>query len=77
MKTDETCGTTLKNLTIFYEDLIAGERAKVKILLNRVIFPGFTFLDVGKALKYEFHFGYMKTRILEKNQTPYSQIPLR
>ena len=51
---------SFKSFTIFHEDVIAVERAKVEILLNRPIFVGFTILDVSKTLMYKFHFDYMK-----------------
>ena len=62
---------SFKNFTIFHEVLIAVERAKLEILLNRPIFLRFTILDTSKTLMYELHFDYMKKSVLERNQNSY------
>ena len=62
---------SFKNFTIFHEDLIAVERAKVEILLNRPIFVGFTILDVSKTLMYKFHIYYMKKVSWTEIKTPF------
>ena len=49
-----------KTFTIFHENLIAVERAKVELVLNKPIFVGFTILDVSKILIYDFLFGFIK-----------------
>ena len=53
---------SFKNFTIFHEVLIALERAKLEILLNRPIFLRLTILDTSKTLMYELHLDYMKKK---------------
>ena len=54
---------SFKNFTVFREVLIAVERAKLEILLNRPIFLRFPIPDTSKTLMYEFHFDYMKKKV--------------
>ena len=50
---------SFKRFTIFHEDLIAIEKAKVELVPNKPIFVEFTILDVSKILMYNFHFGFI------------------
>ena len=45
-----------KTFKIFNERLVAVEMQKVKLLLNRPIYVGFTILDVSKFLMYDFYY---------------------
>ena len=49
-------------MTIFHEDLVAIERLKIKLLLNKPIYIGMTVLDLSKMLMYDFHYRYIKER---------------
>ena len=49
-----------KKTTIFCEDMIAIERAKVESVVNKPVFVGFNILDISKILMYNFHFGFIK-----------------
>ena len=42
---------SFKQFKIFYENLVAVERAKVELTLNRPIYVGFTILNLSKTLK--------------------------
>ena len=43
-----------KQFKISHENLVAVERAKVELTLNRPIFAGFAILDLSKTLMYDF-----------------------
>jgi len=58
---------TFKNCTVFREDLIAIERRKTTIHLNKPIYSGFTILDVSKTLMYDFHYNYIKIKYPGEN----------
>ena len=45
---------------IFHENLVAVERAKVELMLNRPIYVGFAILDLSKTLMYDLHYNYIK-----------------
>ena len=49
-----------KQFKIFRENLVAVERAKVKLTLNWPIYVGFAILDLSKTLMYDFHNNYIK-----------------
>ena len=51
-----------KQFKIFYENLVAVERAKVELTLNRPIYVGFAILDLSKTLMYNFHYNYNKRK---------------
>ena len=51
---------SFKGFKIFHKDLIAAERAKVELLLNRPITIGFSILDISKTPMYRFHYDYIK-----------------
>ena len=53
---------SFKGFKIFHKDLIAVERAKVELLLNRPITIGFSILDISKTLMYRFHYDYIKQK---------------
>ena len=50
-----------KTFKIFNECLVAVEMQKVKLLLNRPIYVGFTILDVSKFLMYNFYYNNLKS----------------
>ena len=51
---------SFKRFTIFHEGLVAVERIKVELLLNRPIYVGFAVLDLRKTLMYDFHYNFIK-----------------
>ena len=53
---------------IFNEDLAAVHMKKVKLLLNRPIYVGFTILDLSKIVMYDFHYNHIKPKYGEKVQ---------
>ena len=53
---------SFKQFKIFHENLVAVERAKVKLTLNRPIYVGFAILDLSKTLMYDFHYNYIKRK---------------
>ncbi|XP_066933395.1 uncharacterized protein [Clytia hemisphaerica] len=57
-----TAQPSFKRCTIFHEDLVAVERIKTTIKLNRPIYTGVAVLDLAKHLMYDFHYGYVKTK---------------
>ena len=48
--------------TNFHEDLVAAERLKVELYLNRPVYTGFCVLDLSKVLMYSFHYDYIKSK---------------
>jgi hypothetical protein len=53
---------TFKSYTIFHEHLVAVERAKTELVLNRPIYVGLCVLDLSKVLMYNFHYDYVKSK---------------
>ena len=53
---------SFKHFKIFHETLVAVERAKVDLMLNRLIYVGFAILDLLKTLIYDFHYNYIKRK---------------
>ena len=53
---------SFKQFKIFHENLVAVERAKVELTLNRPIYVGFAILDLSKMLMYDFHYNYIKRK---------------
>ena len=51
---------SFKQFKIFHENLVAVERAKVELTLNRPIYVGFAILDLSKTLMYDFRYNYIK-----------------
>ena len=51
---------TFKNVTVFRQDLIAVERRKCIVHMNKPIYSGFTILDNSKIVMYKFHYQFMK-----------------
>ena len=49
-----------KSAKIFRDDLVAVERFKTTVTLNKPIYCGFCVLDLSKVLMYSFHYVYMK-----------------
>ena len=57
-----TAEPSFKQFKIFHENLVAVERAKVELTLNRPIYVGFAILDLSKTLMYDFHYNYIKRK---------------
>ena len=53
---------SFKQFKIFHENLVAVERAKVELTLNRPIYVGFAILDLSKMLMYHFHYNCIKRK---------------
>ena len=53
---------TFKSYTIFHEHLVAVERMKSELILDRPIYTGLCVLDLSKVLMYKFHYGYVKVK---------------
>ena len=53
---------SFKQFKIFHENLVAVERAKVELTLNRPTYVGFSILDLSKTLMYDFHYNYIKRK---------------
>jgi hypothetical protein len=51
---------TFKSFTIIHENMVAVERYRANIVLNRPIYVGFTCLDLSKILMYQWHYEKMK-----------------
>ena len=51
---------SFKQFKIFHANLVAMERAKVELTLNRPVYVGIVILDLSKTLMYDFHFNYIK-----------------
>ena len=51
---------SFKQFKIFHANLVAVERAKVELTLNRPVYVGIVILDLSKTLMYDFHFNYIK-----------------
>ncbi|XP_063420723.1 uncharacterized protein LOC134705941 [Mytilus trossulus] len=47
---------------IFNDDLVAVHMLKQRLYLNRLIYVGFTILDLSKTLMYDFHYNYIKDK---------------
>ena len=44
----------------FYENLMACEMGKIKVIMKKPIYLGQAILDLSKIIMYEFHYDYMK-----------------
>ena len=53
---------SFKQFKTFHENLVAVERAKVELTLNRPIYVGFAILDLSKTLMHDFHYNYIKRK---------------
>lgn len=51
---------TFKSFKQFNENLVAVERRKASILMNRPIYVGFSILELSKVLMYDFHYNFVK-----------------
>ena len=47
--------------TIFYENLMAFHMMKTKLYFNKPVYLGMSILDLSKSLMYDFHYNYIKT----------------
>ena len=50
---------TFKSFSIIREDLLAIERAKMVVHLNKPIYTGFAVLELSKLHMYQFHYRYV------------------
>ena len=55
---------SLKQFKIFHENLVAVERGKVKLTLNRPTFLE-SFLKLSRTLRYDLHYNYIKRKYLD------------
>ena len=63
-----------KTFKIFNEDLVAVERTKQTVLMNRPIYIGFCVLELSKLLMYQFHYGYVKEKYSNRAQLLFTDI---
>ena len=68
---------SFKQFKIFHENLVAVERAKVELTLNRPIYVGIAILDLSKTLMYDFHYNYIKRKYPDSTLLLPIQIPSR
>ena len=54
-----TAQPSFNKFKIFHKNLVALERAKVELSLNRAIYVEFAILDLTKTLMYDFHYNYI------------------
>ena len=47
---------------IFSKNIVAIYEIKPVLILNKLVYVGFSFLDLSKYLIYEFHYKYMKSK---------------
>ena len=52
--------------TIFDEILIAADMKKTKLYFNKPFYLGMSIVDLSKALMYDFHYNYIKTKYGDK-----------
>ena len=43
----------------FGENLMGCEMGKIKVVMNKPVYPGQAILDLSKIVMYEFHYDYM------------------
>ena len=46
----------------FSKNFVAVHRIKPVLALNKLIYVGFSILELSKSLMYEFHYKYIKTK---------------
>ena len=52
----------------FPENLLAIERKKTEILMNKSLYLGLSILELNKILMYKFWYDYVKTKVWWKKQ---------
>ena len=57
-----TAQPSIKQFKIFQENLVAVERATVKLMLKRPIYVGFAILGLSKMLMYDFQYNHIKPK---------------
>ncbi|GFW07186.1 uncharacterized protein TNCV_3693801 [Trichonephila clavipes] len=57
---------TFKRFKIISDNLVALEKLKSSITLNRPIYIGFVILELSKVLMYNFHYNHIKKRYMNK-----------
>ena len=55
----------------FPEDLLAIEMKKVKVKMNKPVYPGFSILEISKTFMYEFWYDYIKPQYLNNAKLCY------
>ena len=55
----------------FIENLLAIERKKTYILMNKIVYLGLSILELSKILMYEFWYDYVKPKYGEKAKLCY------
>ena len=51
---------TFESFRLFPNDLVAVHRRKLKLLLNKPIYVGFSVLELSKVIMYDFHYNFIK-----------------
>ena len=57
---------TYVNSKIFHENLLAVDKIKETLKLDRPAYVGICILDLSKTLVYDFHYNYIKKRYNNK-----------
>ena len=52
-------GPNFKSGVLFGENLMGCEMGKIKVAMNKLVYPGQAILDLCKIIMYEFHYDYM------------------
>ena len=59
---------TYVNSKIFHENLLAVDKIKETLKLDRSAYVGICILDLSKTLVYDFHYNYIKKRYNNKTK---------
>ena len=59
---------TYVNSKIFHENLLAVDKIKETLKLDRPAYVGICILDLSKTLVYDFHYNYIKKRCNNKTK---------
>ena len=57
-----------KSGVLFGENLMGCEMGKIKVVMNKPVYPGQAILDLSKIVMYEFHYDYMVPKYGENLQ---------
>lgn len=57
----------IKDFTIYNDWLVAVEKIKKEVVIDKPIYLGFSILDLSKVLMYDFHYNYMLKKYGHEN----------
>ena len=58
-----------KSGALFGLNLMGCEMGKIKVVMNKPVYPGQAILDLSKIVMYEFHYDYMKRKYVDDKLT--------